>query len=299
MRINSLEEMRAKARELGPKVMAVAAAHDAEVLIAAEEAWREGLARGFLIGDASRIEAIAREKGLDLAAMSVIHEPDPLRAAQRAVALAREGQADMVVKGQLKTDEILHTALDRERGIRRDKLMVHVGIFQVPGFDRLLYISDTGVVLYPTVEQKLEILRAAVEVAHRFGLEEPRVAILAATEEVHPKIPASVDALALAKMAEQGWVEGALVDGPLSLDVAVSPEAARIKGIGGPVAGHADVLIVPDVEAGNTMAKAMLYLAHARMAGVVIGGQVPILINSRADTHETRLFSIAMAVLLS
>jgi phosphotransacetylase len=165
--------------------------------------------------------------------------------------------------------------------------------------DRLIYLSDSGVVVYPSVYQKLEIITNVVAAAHFFGVDEPKVAILAASETVHPKIPASIDALSLSKMAEQGWVQGAVVDGPLGLEVAISPEAARLEESHSPIAGLADVLIVPNVEAGNIVAKGLLYFAHARMAGLVVGAKVPIVISSRADSAETRYLSLAMAAILA
>jgi phosphate butyryltransferase len=284
---------------VGPKRIAIAAAHDPEVLISAEELQKLGIAIAYLIGDKPAIESLARKHCLDLSGMTIIHELDATRAAHLAVAMAREGQADVVIKGQLKTRQILGAALDRERGIRERKLLTHVGLFEIPGFDRLIYMSDSGVILSPTIEQKLAIIQSAVEVAHKFGLERPRVAILAATEVVDLEIPNSIESLALAKMAEQGWIEGAIVDGPLTLDVAISPEAAHIKGVESPVAGKADILIVPGVVAGNTAAKAIQYLAGGRMAGLVVGAKVPIIINSRADTADTRLLSTAMAVVLA
>jgi phosphotransacetylase len=165
--------------------------------------------------------------------------------------------------------------------------------------DRLIYLSDSGVIVYPDVSQKLEIINNVVAVARQFGLDEPKVAILAASETVHPKIPASIDALALSKMAGQGWVQGAIVDGPLGLDLAISPEAARMEESDSPVAGLADILIVPNVEAGNIVAKGLLYFAGARMAGLVVGSKVPVIISSRADTTETRYLSLAMATALA
>jgi len=213
--------------------------------------------------------------------------------------LARQGRADAVVKGRLKTDELLSEVLDRHTGVRDKKLLTHVGLFEIPGYDRLIYVSDTGVVLYPSIWQKLEIIRNAVDVAHRLGLAEPKVAILGAFEIVHPKSTASVDALALARMADEGWVKGAVVDGPLALDIAISPASARIKKARTRIAGEADVLIVPSVPAGNIAAKGMLYFGGARMAGLVVGAQVPIIINSRADNAETRLLSMALASVLA
>jgi len=300
MFINDFTTMLEAARNKGSKRVAVAAAHDPEVLRSLAEAREAGIIEaGYLVGDARLTEALAKREGLSLDGFELIDEIKTSKAARRVVLLAREGKADIVVKGQLKTAELLSTALNREIGLRERRLMTHVGIFEIPGIERLIYISDSGVVPYPDVYQKLEIIRNAVEVAHRFGLKEPKVAILAATEAVHPKIPASIDALALAKMAEQGWVEGAIVDGPMALDTAISEHSARVKGIKSPVAGRADILIVPNVEAGNIMAKGIQYFAHARMAGHVVGAKVPILINSRADTAETRFLSLAMAVYLA
>jgi len=299
MPITNFTELIEAAQAVGPKCIAIAAAHDPAVLISAEELQKLGIVIAHLVGDKPAIEVIAQERHLDLSGMIIVHEPDTGRAAQHAVAMAREGQADVVIKGQLKTPQILGAALDRERGIRQKKLLTHVGLFEVPGFDRIIYMSDSGVILSPTIEQKVVIIQNVVEVAHKFGLERPRVAILAATEVVDPKIPNSIEALALTRMAEDGWVEGAIVDGPLTLDVAVSSEAARIKGVESPVAGNADILIVPGVVAGNTAAKAIQYLAGGRMAGLVVGAKVPIIINSRADTADTRLLSTAMAVVLA
>ena len=300
MAVENFAQMVELARNRGPKRVAVAAAHDPEVLLSFEQARKAGFEiSGYLVGDAHAIEAIARQEGISLADFEVIHEPETVKAARTVVLLAREGKADIVIKGQLKTAELLSVALNREIGQRDKTLMTHVGIFEIPGMHKLIYISDSGVVPYPDVYQKLEIIRNAVEVAHRFGLKMPKVAILAATEAVHPKIPASIDALALAKMAEQGWIEGAIVDGPMALDTAISEYSARVKGVKSPVAGQADILIVPNVEAGNIMAKGILYFARARMAGHVVGAKVPILINSRADEAETRFLSLAMAIYLS
>jgi len=297
-RIASLEAMVMVARRVGPVRIVVAAAHDPEVLKAVDQAQQEGIVDATLIGDWGAIEAYAAQVGVDLDGIAVVHEPDPRLAARQAVALARQGQSDVVVKGQIKTSDLLGIALNREVGIRGRRLLSHVALFDLPGMDRLIYLSDSGVVVYPDVYQKLEIINNVVEVAHLFGLETPRVAILAASDTVHPKIPASIDALALSKMAEQGWVQGATVDGPLGLEVAISPRAAQLEESRSPIAGLADVLIVPNVEAGNIVAKGLLYFAGARMAGLVVGAQVPIVISSRADTADTRYLSLAMAALL-
>jgi phosphate butyryltransferase len=306
MRIGSFEEMVAAAVQVGPVPVAVAAAHDPEVLRAVDRAQREGIVRATLVGDWPAIEAYAAQTGTDLAGMTLIHEPDMRLAARRVVCMARDGETAVVVKGQVKTADLLGQVLNREVGIRGRGLLSHVGLFDLPGMDRLIYLSDSGVVVYPDVYQKLEIINNVVAVAHMFGVAQPKVAILAASETVHPKIPASIDALALAKMADQGWVEGALVDGPLGLELAISPQAAAAEESDSPIAGLADVLIVPNVEAGNIVAKGLLYFARARMAGLVVGAmsrssgaRVPVVISSRADSAETRYLSLAMAALLA
>jgi len=267
--------------------------------IACPPSRRQNIATATLIGDATAIETIAADEGLALEGIEIIHQTDTVLAARKAVSLARHGRADGVIKGQLKTTDLLSAVLDRHTGVRDKKLLTHVGLFEIPGYERLIYVSDSGVVLYPTIWQKLEIIRNAVDSAHHLGLEKPKVAILAAFETVHPKATVSVDALALARMAAQGWIKGAIVDGPLALDLAISPESARIKGSQSPVAGQADILIVPSVPAGNIAAKGMQYFGGARMAGIIVGAQVPIIINSRADDAETRLLSMALAAALA
>lgn len=299
MRIEKFEQMVAAAVEAGPVPVAVAAAHDPEVLKAVDRAQREGIVKATLVGDWPAIEAYAAQTGTDLTGMTVIHEADARLAARQVVLMARGGETGAVVKGQIKTADLLVQVLNREVGIRGHGLLTHVGIFELPGMDRLIYLSDSGVVVYPDVYQKLEIIKNAVAVARLFGLAEPKVAILAASDTVHPKIPASIDALALSKMADQGWVEGALVDGPLGLELAISPRAAAVEESDSPIAGMADILIVPNVEAGNIVAKGLLYFAHARMAGLVVGARVPVVISSRADSAETRYLSLAMAALLA
>jgi phosphate butyryltransferase len=298
MKITTFEDMIMAARQVGPVKAAVAAPHDPEVLRAVDQAQGSGIVKATLVGDQPAIEALATQEGLGLTRVDIIHEPDPRRATRQVISLAREGDVHVVVKGQIQTAELLMAALNRHAGIRGPGLLTHVAIFELPGLDRLIYLSDSGVVVQPNVSQKLEIINNVVAVAHLFGLVKPKVAILAASDTVHPKIPASIDALALAKMAEQGWVKGAVVDGPLGLELAISPETARVEESESPIAGLADVLVVPNVEAGNIAAKGLLYFARARMAGLVVGAKVPIIISSRADNAETRYLSLAMAAVL-
>ena len=296
MPITNFVEMMDRARAIGPVSVAVAAADDPEVLTSLAEAQQAGIVRAYLVGDQAGIDQVASREGLDLAGMKVIHEPNHAQAARRVVGLVRNGEAAVVVKGQLKTTDLLGAVLDRNEGLRDRDLLTHVAIFDFPDRPQLLYVSDSGIVLYPTLDQKLDIIRGVVDLAQRFGLAQPKVAILGATDRVSPKVPVGVEALLISKMAQQGWLEGAIVEGPLPVDVAVNPWAAQIKGIQTAMPGTADILIVPNVEAGNIMCKALQFMGGARMAGIVIGARAPIIINSRADDAEARLHSLGMAV---
>jgi phosphate butyryltransferase len=299
MAITSFADLMAEARRVGPKMVAVAAPHEPEILLSAQDAQKEGIATCTLVGDRELIRRLATEQQIDVSKMMLIHEPDPKTAARKVMELLRMGHADLAMKGKLETGDFLRAALDREMGLRTGRLFTHVAVFEVPGFDRFLFVTDSGVVVAPTLEQKVEIVQNAIMVAQRLGVQEPKVAILAATEMVNPKIPTTMDAANLAKMADRGQIQGGLVDGPLALDNAISPESVAIKGIKGPVAGVADILVTPDVEAGNLLAKAITYFAKGKMAGVVVGGKSPLIVASRSDPHETKLVSMALGVLLA
>jgi len=299
MAITTFAQLMKEAREVGPKTVAIAAAHEQEILLAAEDAEKRGLADCILVGDRTVIGEIAEQASIHIGRMMVIHEPEPKQAARKVMELVRLGHAQIAMKGKIETGDFLRAALDREVGLRVGRLLTHVGIFEIPGFDRLIFISDAGVVVAPTMEQKIEIVQNAIFVAQRLGVEQPKVAILAATEMVNPKIPTTLDAANLSKMADRGQIEGGLIDGPLALDNAISPESAQIKGIKSDVAGRADILIPPDVEAANVLAKAITYFAKGNMAGVVVGGKSPLIVASRSDPHETKLVSMALGVLLA
>ncbi len=299
MAIISFTQLMEEARKKGPKTVAIAAAHEKEVLIAARDAEKLGLAECILVGDRHLIQHIAAEEDIDLNRMTVIHEPEPRMAARKVMEMVSLGHVQLAMKGKIETGHFLRAALDREVGIRMGKLLTHVGIFEIPGFSRLIFVSDAGVVVAPTLEQKIAIVQNAIDVARSLGIEEPKVAVLAATEMVNPKIPSTLDAANLSKMADRGQIRGGIVDGPLALDNAISEESARIKGIQSPVAGRADILITPDIEAGNVLAKAITYFAKGKMAGVVVGGRCPLVVASRSDPHETKLVSIALGVLLA
>jgi len=299
MSIKSFVDLMAEARRVGPKMVAVAVPHEPEILLGAQDAQKEGIANCTLVGDRDLIRKLAAERQIDISKMILIHEPDPKTAARKVMELLRMGHADLAMKGALETGDFLRAALDKEFGLRVGRLFTHVAVFEIPGFDRLLFVTDSGVVVAPTLEQKVEIVQNAIMVAQCLGVKEPKVAILAATEMVNPKIPTTMDAANLAKMADRGQIQGGLVDGPLALDNAISPESVAIKGIKGAVAGVADILVTPDVEAGNLLAKAITYFAKGKMAGVVVGGKSPLIVASRSDPHETKLVSMALGVLLA
>lgn len=299
MRVSTFAELLEEARRVGPKTVAVAAAHEKEVLQAAHAAEQAGVADCILVGAAAQIEELARCAGADLSRMEVIDEPDVKRAAARVMSLVREGRARVAMKGRIETGDFLRAALDRENGLRTGRLLSHVGVFEIPGFHRLLFVTDAGVVVAPDLVQKVEIVQNAIQVAQRLGISQPKVAILAATEMVNPKIPTTLDAAYLSKMADRGQIRGGIVDGPLALDNAISHESSTIKGISSPVAGQADILVAPDVEAGNMLAKAITYFAKGSMAGVVVGAQSPLIVASRSDPHETKLMSIALGVVMA
>jgi phosphate butyryltransferase len=299
MPIRTFTELVEAARDKGPKTVAVAAGQQNEVMMAGLDAEMAGLAEVILVGDGDAIRKIASDANFDISRMEVIHEPRPREAAYLTMKLVSDGRADIAMKGKVETSDFLRAALSKELALRTGRLFTHVAAFEIPGFDRLIFISDAGVVVAPDLEQKVQIVQNAINVAHALEITLPRVAVLAATEAVNPKIPTTLDAANLSKMADRGQIQGGLVDGPLALDNAISPESARIKGIKSEVAGYADILITPDIEAGNVLAKAITYFAQGKMAGVVVGDRCPLILPSRSDTREAKLVSLALGVMLA
>jgi len=299
MPIKTFAELLETAQAKGRKRVAVAAGHQSEVMLAGLDAEMAGLADVTLVGDADKIGQIASKEGFDISRMQVINVPQPQEAAWQVMKLVSEGKADIAMKGAVETSDFLRAALNKELGLRVGRLFTHVAAFEIPGFDRLIFISDAGVIVAPDLEQKVQIVQNAIDVAHAMEIDLPRVAVLAATEVVNPKVPTTLDAANLSKMADRGQIQGGLVDGPLALDNAISPESARIKGIKSEVAGYADILIAPDIEAGNVLAKAITYFAQGKMAGVVVGARCPLILPSRSDTREAKLVSLALGVMLA
>jgi phosphate butyryltransferase len=299
MVITSFHDLVSAAQEGGAKGVVAVGAQQDSVLEAIAAAQARGIAKGILVGNETEIRAVAARCGADISGMEIVHEPEIRDAARRAMILLNEGKAQIAMKGRVDTATFLRAALDREFGLRTGALLSHVAAFDMQDLGRLLLISDAGVNIAPSLEQKADIVRNAIGVAHKLGIAVPRVAVLASTETVNPRIPANVEAAALAKMADRGQITGALVDGPLALDNAISPDAAEDKEIRSAVAGRADILISPDIEAGNVLVKAIVYFARHPMAGIVVGAQVPLILPSRSDTFESKLDSIALGVVMA
>jgi len=285
--------------ELEPVSTAVVHPCDESSLTAAVEAAEAKLIRPILVGPAAKIRAVAEQHGLDISPYRLVDVPHSHAAAARAVELVRAGEAETLMKGSLHTDELMAEVVRKETGLRTERRISHVFIMDVPTYAKPLAVTDAAINIFPDLETKADIVQNAVDMAHALGVERPKVAILSAVETVTPKIPSTVDAAALCKMAERGQITGALLDGPLAFDNAISKEAAEIKGIRSEVAGDPDILLVPDLEAGNMLAKQLSFLANADAAGIVLGARVPIILTSRADTVRARMASCAVAVLLA
>ena len=286
-------------RGLDPIRTAVVHPVDTPSLLGAVEAARAKLITAVLVGPEHKIRAAAAQAGLDLAPFEIVPTEHSDAAAEQAVAMARAGKVEALMKGALHTDELMHAVVDSACGLRTARRMSHVFVIDAPGYPKPLLVTDAAINIYPMLDDKRDIIQNAIDLAHALGLAEPRVAILSAVETVTEKIRSTLDAAALCKMADRRQITGAILDGPLAFDNAVSEEAAKSKGIVSPVAGQADIFIVPDIEAGNMLAKQLEYLAEAQIAGIVLGARVPIILTSRADGTLARLASCAIALLLA
>ena len=281
-------------RELPSCKLCVAAAAEETVLEAVRDSRREGIVDFVLIGHEEKIWRQAMTVSLNLQGIEIIDIPDPLEATDRAVREVADGRADILMKGMVNSSDFLRAVISPEGGMRRDRILSHFAIYEIPGYYRLIYMTDGGLNVSPSLEQKKVILQNAIEFLHSIGMEEPKVAVLTANEKVNPKIPATVDAQALRDMAEEVF-PGAVVDGPTPLDIAVSLESAMHKGIESPVAGKADLLLVPNIEAGNILGKAIIYFAGGRMGGLVLGASSPVILTSRNEPPMGKMASIALA----
>ncbi len=302
--IRTLEELVAEVKGAAPRRLAVAAGHDENTIQAAARAAGEGIARVVLVGERARIEALCKEFKLDPALFEVVNEPDEGKAGARARDMVREGEADVLMKGLIGTERYMHLILDKEKGLLpKGAVLTHLTVLDVPAYQRLhgklLFVSDVAIVPAPDLATKVKIVEYCIAAARSFGIERPKVALIAANEKVSEKMVATMDAAVIAKMADRGQIKGAIVDGPLALDVALDPAACEIKGLRSPVEGAADVLVFPEIETGNVFYKSATILGGARLAAVVVGATAPCVLTSRADSEESKFFSIALGCRLA
>jgi len=291
------ENLLLRCASLDPVPTAVAHPCEASALAGALEAGEKGLITPILVGPAAKIQQVAEAAGLKLGNVRIVDAVHSHDSAMKAVALVRQGEAELLMKGSLHTDELLGAVVARETGLRTGRRISHVFIMDVPTYHKVLIVTDAAINIAPALDDKVDICQNAIDLARALGLDQPKVAILAAVETVNSKMPSTIDAACLCKMADRGQIKGGLLDGPLAFDNAISKEAAQIKGITSEVAGDPDILLVPDLEAGNILAKQLTFLANADSAGLVLGARVPIILTSRADSVRARIASCAVAAL--
>lgn len=298
---HGFNEIIEKMRDGDRKKIAVAAAQDSAVLEAVKEAKERGIADAVLVGDEAKIREIAASIDMDLTEYRIVDEPDMIQAAHTAVKLAHDGEVDMYMKGLVDTKNFLKSVLDKEVGLRTGEPLSHVAVFDLPGFDRLLFLTDVAFIPYPTLEDKANIIRNTIPVCNACGVESPKVAVLAAVEVVNQKMPATLEAAELTRMCAEGELDGCVIDGPLSLDLAIDPEAVKHKGAGDrKVQGDADVLLFPDIHAGNLVYKCMVHtIPGMKDGGILTGTKVPVILTSRSDSFETKVNSIALAAVVA
>lgn len=296
----SFDEIISKVKECGMKKVAVSVAQDDAVLEAVKEAKKRGIADAVLVGDEAKIREIAKTIDMDLDGFEIINVVDPVEASLVAVKLAHDGKVDMYMKGLIDTKNFLKSVLDKEVGLRTGGPLSHVSVFEIPGIDRLLFLTDVAFMTYPTLEDKVNIIKNTLPVAKACGVECPKVAPLAAVEVVNPKMPVTVEAAELTKMCENGEIPGCIVDGPLSLDLAIDPEAAKHKGATDrKIQGDADILLFPDIHAGNILYKAIVHMTDMKNGCILTGTKVPVILTSRSDSFETKVNSMALAAVVA
>ena len=297
--ITKFEQVFDRIKSHPKKQVAVAVAHDPTVIDAVIMADELDITDYILVGDEKKIIELSNDAGFEIMKNKIYNEPNNIKAVNMAVELVKSNKADILMKGFVNTDDFLRGVLNRETGLRTGKIMSHVYVLESSALKRMLFITDGSVNILPDLETKCSIILNSVYLANIFEIEDPKVAITTAVELANPKMPSTIDAAVLAKMSQRGQFSGKIIDGPLALDNAISPWAAEHKGIGGPVAGQADIIVVPSIEAGNILCKAHVYLTGGNLAGVVMGASAPIVLTSRADTSQSKLNSIATAVLMA
>ncbi|WP_313343542.1 phosphate butyryltransferase [Sedimentibacter sp.] len=287
------------ANAIGPKKIAVANAQDEDVLKAIKEAVNENICKPILVGDTDKITELAKTVDLELNNIDIIDEKDGNKACRKAVELVSSGKADIVMKGLIDTSIILKAVLDKEIGLRTGNVLSHAAVFSVDTYHKFFIVTDAAMSIAPSVEEKRQIIENTLTLSRALGAKLPKVAVICAKEKVNPKMTATLDAEELVQMQKDGKITGCIIEGPYALDNAISKEAAEIKGIKGEAAGDADILLMPDIEAGNVLYKALTYLANAENAGIILGAKAPIVLTSRADSDKAKLNSIALSVLCS
>lgn len=297
--IKSFDEIIGKVKSQAMKTVAVAVAQDEPVLEAIRDAKKNGIADAILVGDKEEIITIGTKIGMNMDDFQIIDEKNVNTAALKAVELVSSGKADMMMKGLIDTANFLRAVLNKEVGLRTGKQMSHIAVFEIPGFDRLIFLTDAAFNMYPELKEKIDIVNNAVMVAKSIGVETPKVAPICAVEVVNPSMQATLDAATLSKMNERGQIKGCIIDGPLALDNAISVEAAQHKKITGPVAGKADILLMANIEAGNAMYKCLTYTTKSKNGGLLAGAAAPVIVTSRADSPESKMNSIALAALVA
>lgn len=295
--MKSFSEMKEKINKKQVPMISVAAAEDKDVLAAVKDASMLNLARFHLVGDERLIRELATEINFDPDSAKITNEPNPVIASRIAVESVSSGEAQILMKGLVPTATILKAVLDKEIGLRTGSVLSHIALFQLANYDKLIFLTDAAMNIAPDLDQKVQIVQNAISLAHSIGYDEPKVALISAVETVNPNMQATVDAALIAKMSERGQIKGAIIDGPLALDNAISHEAAKHKGINSSVAGKADILVVPTIEVGNALYKSLTYFTNSKVGAVITGAKAPIVLTSRADSPETKLNSIILAVL--
>lgn len=297
--IKNFNEILQKVQNQNIKTVAVAVAQDRPVLEAIRDAKNNKIANAILVGNEEEIKSIAKEINMNIEEFEIVNEPDIKKAALKATELVSTGKADMLMKGLVDTANFLRAVLHKEVGLRTGKLMSHVTVFEIDKFDRLLILTDVAFNMYPELKEKAQMIENAAAVAHSMGNECPKVAAVCAVEVVNKNMPETIDASLLAKMSDRGQIKGCVVDGPFALDNALSEEAAKHKKVTGPVAGKADILVLPDIQAGNIMYKTLTYTTDAKNGCLLVGTSAPVVLTSRNDSHETKMYSIALAALVA
>jgi phosphate butyryltransferase len=298
--IKHLDDLEKVLKGKRKKRVAVAYAQDPNTIMAVHKAVDEKLVDAILIGDESKIEALCKEKGISSSSFRIIHEPDEQKSGLKAVEMVHNGEADIVMKGLISTIYYMKAILHKEKGLLpKGSTLTHIAVLDIPTYDKLLIVSDVAIIPEPTLKQKIDMTNYCINAAHKLGIKNPKVAIIAANEKVSERMQPTLDAAVLSKMADRHQIKGAIVDGPLALDVALSKEACDIKGLKTPVEGFADILIFPSIETGNVFYKSTTILAKGSLAGIVVGAKAPVILTSRADSDDSKYYSILLGAILA